>query len=384
MADIQLPRYELPNPALPLGQQAVSPVAQTNPLQSLAGGVNSGVSLGLQARQVKALEQERQVQMIAAQVQQQKNEEELLTNAWQKIADLKNMPSYQSHLISAIDPLMKKVLSRHGIQIDMNHPDLVENDPAHKEVQAVMASDLPWDQKATALQAVHLKYPSQTDLGSTIDAMSQQLMARKKGQDELIQQEKQRQESLRGDQLLQQTELKRSAAGSLYNQLRLSQKENGEYDITVPQMVEMYGNLYRSQNGTGLTGEALPLMDQKTAEGNYSKLAAYFGLAKNALPKELGDRLLHMSEQLGDFNEAQHQKMMLGRDKRTPGIDETYAGPLSSDSRGLNFPEMKANADKASKYQTKTPSFKSAAEAEKADIPKGSIVLINGKRFRKD
>ncbi len=67
MADLQ--QYPLPNPGLPFGQQAVSPVAQVNPLQMAGQGINTGATLGFQARQVAALEKERQTQMMQAQAQ---------------------------------------------------------------------------------------------------------------------------------------------------------------------------------------------------------------------------------------------------------------------------------------------------------------------------
>jgi len=205
-------------------------------------------------------------------------------------------------------------------------------------------------------------------------------------QDELMQQEFQRRQQLRSDPLIQQVEIKQSAAGSIYDQLKRSQKEDGSYDMSVPQLVDMYANLYRAQSGVGITGEALPMMDQPSAQENYAKLAAYFGKSKNALPKEIGDRLLHMSEQLGNFSQKQHEKLMEGREVPVSGLSAANQRIISAwpNSRGMSFSEMKSGSDADSKYQPNVPQFKSAAEAEKADIPKGAVVLINGKKYRKD
>lgn len=167
--------------AIPIPQQN-SPMLMPggNPLLGLSSGIQQGASLGFQAQQIAALQQQRQIEMQQAQIQQQKNQEDFLTQAWGKIADLKNIPSYQNYLINAVQPLTQTVMGRYGLNVDMTHPDLVGNDPAQKEVTTIMASKMPAQEKATALKAVALKYPSQEDLDSRIASMAETLEGQSK------------------------------------------------------------------------------------------------------------------------------------------------------------------------------------------------------------
>jgi len=62
-------RYELPNPGLPLGQQPVSGVAQTNPLQSLNNGFQQGMNLGFAQRQIEIEANQLAIQQQLANIQ---------------------------------------------------------------------------------------------------------------------------------------------------------------------------------------------------------------------------------------------------------------------------------------------------------------------------
>ena len=55
--------------------QNVSPVLQSNPLESLSQGIQSGSQMGFQARQLDALDKQRQTQALQQQVEARKNEE---------------------------------------------------------------------------------------------------------------------------------------------------------------------------------------------------------------------------------------------------------------------------------------------------------------------
>lgn len=360
-------QYPLPNPGLPLGQQAVSPVAQTNPLQSLQQGGVQGFSLGLAARQQAALEQERQTQLMAAQAaikqQQQKN---LIDYSTQLDTNLKNIADIDHGMAvrfykEKVLPLHNEIGKQYGLpEMDPNAINSEDNTPKELERISTLYHTMISDpQKAPFAQAElndvftkeiynkHINEAAGSALKGGIDF--------NKHQDELMNQEFQRRHQLRSDPLIQQVELKQSAAGSVYDQLRRAQDDKGKYNISAPQLVDLYANLYRAQSGVGITGEALPMMDQKTAQGNYAKVAAYFGLSKNALPQELGDRLLHMSEQLGHFNEIQHQKLMEGRDVPTAGLSQANQKAVDQwpNPRGLSFTEMKKQSDESRKNKGK-------------------------------
>ena len=375
-----MPDYPLPNQNITQIGQTASNVPP-NILSGVGPGVAQGFGMGLQQRQVQALEQERQTQLMSAQLaaQQAKKENDLkaldtLSTQYERLS--KNHPDTAFEFYrDKMAPFYSSVLQDHGIQADFQS----EANPLHETSDSVKRIN----DAVTGLadgsidQPTFEKIMSREQSGHNVGEYLQKRIdeAQKAGntvqdytkhQDELVQQERQRQDSLRSDPVIQQVEMKRVAAGQVYDALRHAQDESGNYNVSQGQLVDLYGNIYRAQTGVGITGEALPMMDQPTAQANYAKLAAYFGLSKNALPKELGDRLLSMSNQLGNFNEAQHQKMMEGRNTPVVGLDEKHRDSLSNlNSRGFSFQEMKANADKASKYQPNKPKTQWSADKEK-------------------
>lgn len=366
MAEMQ--QYPLPNPGLPLGQQAVSPVAQTNPLQALTQGGVQGFSLGLAARQQQALEQERQVQLMAAQQQARLAQQQALTNAasitHQNFEDLTKVdPDHAvDYYNQAIAPLHQAILAQYGVHMDVGQmPVSHKNADAIDKINSYVDMLKEPSKAPLALQGLS-RISNEMDIAEQTRKKAEEgiktvgtIQDYSKHQDDLIQQERQRQESLRGDPILQQLETKRLAAGQVYDSLKRNQDEKGNFNMSQSQLVDSYANLYRAQSGVGATGEAMEKLDQPTLQAKYAKLAGMFGLSKNALPTEVGNRLLDMSVQLGNFNENEHQKMMVGRNQRVPGIDSSYAGPEPKSQRGSSFPEMMATSDKASKYQPNQP-----------------------------
>lgn len=139
---------EAPQPIIPqmpqnanipgLNQTPVSPVAQTNPLMALQQGGVQGFSLGLAARQQQALEQERQVQIMAAQQQARLAQQTALTNAatmaHQNFEDLSKVdPDHAvDYYNKAIAPLHQEILAQYGIHMDTGQmPD------SHKNADAI-------------------------------------------------------------------------------------------------------------------------------------------------------------------------------------------------------------------------------------------------------
>lgn len=187
----------------------------------------------------------------------------------------------------------------------------------------------------------------------------------------------------RSDQNFQKLEAQRNGAAGVYSLLRQNQDAKGNYNLTKQQLVDLNSKLYTGLNGVAPTETALKELMGNTYQGLYSELAAKVGLAKNALPKEIGDRLLEMAQQAGSFAEAQHAHMLNGRlSQMGTALPEDIKQKIINDpsTRGQTFEEMKAIADKNSKYQPKAKVFKSEADAEKAGLPKGTIVVINGRR----
>lgn len=143
MAD--LPRYDLPNPGLPLGQQAVSPVAQTNPLQSLAQGGVQGFSLGLQARQLQQLEtlrkSEEQKYLSEAKKQEEKDNLEkikfhssLISEPWFQNLSPEDQQQSHSEYVHHVNKFL-------GTNYDENAPYEAEDSKVAKDVSAIMDSD---------------------------------------------------------------------------------------------------------------------------------------------------------------------------------------------------------------------------------------------------
>jgi len=393
MADA--PQLQIPqmpsNAGIPgLNQAPVSGVAQTNPLMSLQQGAVQGASLGLQARQIaiqqqlaNQQEQQRRSQMYAAQVQQQKNEEDFVTNAWDKIAHMGNVPAYQQHLIESITPATQKVMSRYGVSPDFTHEDFVNNDPAKKEAIALMSSKLPPEEKAIGLQAIHVKYPGETELGQSLTQMSDQLMKQKtmqvdqqKNQQKLAQDWVNGAESLKGDTVYKGLETQRNAAAQGYDTLKKNQKADGSYDLSNGQIIDLYGQLWKAQTGGVLSPAELDEMNQASAQKNYAKLAGYLGMSKSALPTAVGQRLETMFTNLGQFSDKQHSTMEQSKNAMPGGLTDPneIAAAQKRLGRGLSFDEMKSSSDAASKYQP------GKAAAKPGDVEDGYIYLGGDKK----
>jgi len=166
MAD--LPRYPLPNPELPFGQQAVSPVAQTNPLMSLASGVNTGAQLGLQFAQQKMLQeqqqrlqQKQQQEMELAQQEEKRKSFEDFTKA---VSTLHAMP--ESIRPQIWDNMVVPVATKLGLQVSPGYDNLSDH-PFTEDVKKILdyhkkdPKNFPLDDALGAIHVMALKASEQ-------------------------------------------------------------------------------------------------------------------------------------------------------------------------------------------------------------------------------
>lgn len=402
MADtLPSPQYRLPQQALPQGLD-VAASTPPNALSQIGPGIIQGASLGFQARQTAALEQERQTQLMAAQVAAQQARKASNIAALAAVGEQYDRLS-KIHPDDAFDlyksklaPLMSAVVSDTGLPADF-HTDA---NPSHETADTVKRMhdavsgladgtiDMPTFQKImNGIQSqnnigeyAQKRIDEATKAGNTIQDYNKNIQSMEKDARQQI-------NTVRGDTNFQRLESQRNGAAGVYSLLRQNQDEKGNYNLTKQQLVDLNSKLYTGLNGVAPTETALKELMGSSAQSLYSELAARVGLARNALPKQIGDRLLEMSEQAGNFAEAQHDSMLQGRlSQMNTALPEHIKQAVIRDisPRGQTFQEMKAIADKQSKYQPNIPKFKSAAEAEKSNVPKGSIVLINGKKYRKD
>jgi len=161
--------YPLPNPSLPFGQQAVSPVAQTNPIQSLTQGGVQGFSLGLQARQQAMLQQQQQMEqekqkfvMEQAAKEEKRKSFEDFTKA---VSTLHAMP--ESIRPQIWDNMVYPKAKELGLNVSPGYDSLSDH-PFTEDVKKILdyhkknPKDFPLDD---ALGAIHLKALTASEQG---------------------------------------------------------------------------------------------------------------------------------------------------------------------------------------------------------------------------
>lgn len=397
MADLQ--QYPLPNPSLPFGQQAVSPVAQTNPLMSLGSGVNTGISLGLQAGQLslQAKQQAMQQQLQQAQIQQAKAAilKEALGTAHADFDTLSkiNPDMAIDYYHQKIAPLQDEFWGQYGIKMDSSQipsshnnadilgqanqlTDMVLNDPSKIAVARAGLSHLQ--------NRMDVGEMAQQKLNKNVEAVNA-IGENQKNQEKLAQDWVTANESLRGDSVYKGLETQRNSAAQGYDTLKKYQKQDGTFNLNNAQVVDLYGQLWKAQTGGVLSPGELNEMNQASLQKNYAKLAGIVGLSPNALPTQFGNRMLDMFTNLGNFTESQHASMETAKAAKPGDLNDPnlIAATQQRIGRGMTFPQMKAKSD--SEYEAKSfPKFNSEADALKANLPKGTIVKINGKNARID
>ena len=165
-------------------------------------------------------------------------------------------------------------------------------------------------------------------------------------QDKLEQNYKQQFISVRGDQNISGLEKQRDAAAQAYNLIRDSQgKEGKHYNLSEPQLVELYGQMMMAMTGRGLTGESLAKMDQASAKSKTAALATFIGLSPSATTDAIGDRLKHMTTTLGPQVQSNLDKRMEGRLLPPSGLDPKRAAPIREAGRSRTFQEQVALSD---------------------------------------
>jgi hypothetical protein len=353
MAD--LPQYPLPNPALPFGQQANPTIAQTNPLMSAAQGINAGAQLGLQQQQLNLQRQQQQAAIMAAQVQAQKNKEDFLTNAWGKIAELKNVPDYQNYLMQQLGPVMSDTLSKYGVNVDLSHGSFMSNPSVQTQVTNLMANpNLDYQSKADGLRAIERANPGMEDMNALIEKQANALQEQQKfgfeqekTQNELAQQWVTNNQSLRGDTVYKQLETQRNAAAQGYDTLTKNKGADGNYNLSNAQIVDLYGQLWKAQTGGVLSPQELSEMNQASLQKNYAKMATFLGMSPNALPTAVGQRLEGMFTNLGNFTDAQHSAMEASKAAKPGGLVDPVKiqSAQAALGRGLTFQQMKDQSD---------------------------------------
>jgi hypothetical protein len=358
-------------PSYPINVPANLPNAPADiqaPLQGVPGAFQGGMSLGLQQRQIQALEQERQIQLQTAQLaaqQAKKTNDIAALGALRSNYDLikGDYPDQAFDLYQTkIAPFMSAILRDQGINADFQtnaNPNHENADSVKVITKAVsdFASgniDEPTFQKVMAGE--QMKHSPEGYVAKRIGEAQKSgtsIQDYNKHQDELEQQARQQIAATRGDQNFQKLELQRNGAAATYDLLRKNQKQDGSYDLTKQQLVDLNSKLYTALNGTGPTDTSMKELNQSSVQSLYSTLASRVGLARNALPREIGDRILKMSDDAGSFAEAQHTQMLSGKLNANTGLEPARRQNILNEvsPRGFTFQEMKSKADAASKYQ---------------------------------
>lgn len=163
--------------------------------------------------------------------------------------------------------------------------------------------------------------------------------------------------------------------------------ETGQYDVTqVPygELAESLGSLL--SGGTGSSEGRINSLKQRTAQGDINAALSYVsGKPSNATSQEALKQLVHMIDRQGQVSEDLRDGY-LADIKKLPvfnELDPERAQALLDTNIGASFKEHLKNApDKQSTAKDTSNSFASEAEAEKANLPSGTIITINGRKAK--
>lgn len=152
--------------------------------------------------------------------------------------------------------------------------------------------------------------------------------------------------SVRGDPNISALEKQRDAAAQAYNLIRDSQGTGKDYNLSEPQMVELYGQLYTAMTGRGLTAEAQHAMNQATGKQKLASLATFIGMSPSATTTAIGDRLKHMTTTLGTQVQSNLDKRMAQRMIPPSGLAKDRADRRAKEGRGFSFGELVEQSNK--------------------------------------
>ena len=189
-------------------------------------------------------------------------------------------------------------------------------------------------------------------------------------QDKLEQQYKQQLTSVRGDPNISGLEKQRDGAAQAYNILAQSKKPDGSYDLSEPQLTELYNQITVATSGKGMTDSMQKSMDQATAKQKMASIATFIGMSPSATTQAIGDRLMHMSQVLGTQTQANLDKRMESRVLPPSGLKPERAKPIQDAGRGYSFQELvkKSNERKAGTSNTAGLEDKKAALRQKLGL----------------
>lgn len=155
----------------------------------------------------------------------------------------------------------------------------------------------------------------------------------------------------------------------------------GNYNVSqVPygELSESMGALLSGQSGT--SEGRIAALKQRTAKGDLNGAITYLtGKPSNATSQEALKQLVDIIDRQGEVSEelrdnAFNKLKGLSTFKR---LNEEDFASLKDTHLGNSFKEVLAKSP-----DKNVPTFKSIAEAEAANVPSGTIVIINGKRAR--
>lgn len=159
-------------------------------------------------------------------------------------------------------------------------------------------------------------------------------------QDKLEQQYKQQLMSVRGDPNISGLEKQRDGAAQAYNILAQSRKSDGSYDLSEPQLTELYNQISVATSGKGMTDSMQKAMDQSTAKQKLASIATFVGMSPSATTQAIGDRLMHMSTVLGQQTQGNLDRRMESRILPPSGLDPERVEPIKKAGRGFSFQDL--------------------------------------------
>jgi hypothetical protein len=402
-----LPQYPLPNPGLPLGQQAVPMVAQTNPLMSAASGINTGAQLGLQAQQQKL-----QQAQLAAQIKQQQAAimNQTLTTAHSYFDSLAKVDPDMAvdFYHQKIAPLQDAFWNQHGVSMDStqippshNNADTLEkankltqnaiNDPSQIGASLAGMSYLNNQMNIGEMTQQRLAANTKTleDIKSAQQFQQTQTFEQQKHIDQAEQEYASSINAMKGrsggfglqDQKVDQAIHLRQMINQSYD------PQTGNYNVKAGNYPELVMGLANLMSPTGTAdAETRKNLESMTASGKLNQAIQYI----TGQPQVGNTQAVIKS--LVDSIDRQGQTSQTLRDNyvsqvQPPSIlPPDRAARIFNQGRGSNYVDYLPGGvqSKLGPIPANTPSFNSEAQAMAANLPKGSIVMINGRRARID
>ena len=203
-------------------------------------------------------------------------------------------------------------------------------------------------------------------------------------QDRLEQNARQLANSIKGDRSLLRTEEQRDASSFVYNTINQIKQEGRLPSET--EYVDIIAQLYKARTGAVPTEQVMRDMKSSVASGDISKALRYIsGNLAAPTSQAIIDNIQKFAASSGVMADKLHEGYMKSRLVKPSGLDDERWESIAKQTRGLSFQEMTGYAPQSGsnggqKRGISGRSFNSIEEAEAANLPKGTKIMVNGRR----